>query len=154
MCLTGEDGSVLSRMVSESSLFSKQDCIDHCMTFMFAGHDTTANTLAWYDPSLLHARVLTPVNRVFYYLHKNDEVLQKVHQEANQLLGVNVDKLDVSAEKLHQMRYLRAVIMETLRRSPPILLLERIPESYTSENIKPGAVYGKSSALADLIANI
>lgn len=70
------------------------------VTMLLAGHDTTANTLAF----------------VWHLLGRHPEVYQRLHQE---LQG------PVTLERLPELPYLSAVIQETLRLFPPIWAVER-----------------------------
>ncbi len=82
---TYEDGQPISREHIYSEL----------MTFLFAGHETTALTLAW----------------AMYHLHKHPNSLQSLRQELDQLP-------DDSPTNLTSAPYLKAVTQETLRLNP------------------------------------
>jgi cytochrome P450 len=70
-----------------------------------AGHETTANTLAW----------------VWYLLSQTPEVEARLHEEVDAVLGTRPATLqDVS-----KLVYTRAILEETLRLYPPIPLLVR-----------------------------
>jgi cytochrome P450 len=82
---TYEDGQAITREHIYSEL----------MTFLFAGHETTALSLTW----------------AVYHLHKNTDSLSRVLQELN-ALG------DDSPGSLASAPYLKAAIQETLRIHP------------------------------------
>jgi cytochrome P450 len=100
--VTEDDMTLLGVMLRENEKnpgsYSVEDIQRHMMTFLFAGHDTTANALLW----------------VFYYLMVNPEVEKKVMDEINQVLG----NRDPSLEDFEKMEYLNCVVKETLRLKP------------------------------------
>ncbi|KAM5448689.1 hypothetical protein MaudCBS49596_005195 [Microsporum audouinii] len=71
--------------------------------FLFAGHDTTAQTICW----------------VFYEINKYFDILQKLRTEHDQVLGPDPKSakrvLQESPHKLNELNYTAAVIKETLR---------------------------------------
>lgn len=77
-----------------------------------AGTDTTYTVLEWAMTELLR--------------HPN--AMQRVQAEARRIAG---DKSSITEDDLDQMRYLKAVIKETLRLHPPIPLL--IPRESTQD---------------------
>jgi cytochrome P450 len=81
---TYEDGQAITR----EHIFSE------LMTFLFAGHETTALTLTW----------------AIYHLHRYPQVLAKLIEE--------VDSLDDAPASLAAAPYLKATIQETLRIHP------------------------------------
>lgn len=82
-----------------------------------AGTDTTYTSLEWIIAELV----------------KNPKVLKKVQEEAR---GIAVGKSMITEDKLHQMKYLTAVIKEALRLHPPAPLL--MPR----ESTKSTKIYG------------
>jgi cytochrome P450 family 3 subfamily A len=74
-----------------------------CVLFFVAGFDTTGSTLA----------------HVFYYLAKYQDSQQKLYEEIS-----SIDKY--TNESLTELKYLNAIILETLRLSPPIMRIERV----------------------------
>jgi cytochrome P450 len=83
---------------------------DQIKSFLLAGHDTAATTLAW----------------VFYYLHRTPRALEEVRKELDKLLGpvtepsAIMQKLssDAGPEIIHNMTYISAVIKEAMRLQP------------------------------------
>ncbi|KAM5492341.1 hypothetical protein McaMca56_007179 [Microsporum canis] len=71
--------------------------------FLFAGHDTTAQTICW----------------VFYEINKYPDILQILRTEHDQVLGPDPKSakrvLQESPHKLNELNYTAAVIKETLR---------------------------------------
>ncbi len=88
---------------------------DETMTLFMAGHETTANTLAW----------------VWLLLSRNPAVESKLHAELDAVLG---DRPPTMAD-LPNLRYTEQVITETLRIYPTVWLLGR-------EAIEPTEVAG------------
>jgi cytochrome P450 family 110 len=103
--LLGED--LLSLMLStrdeEGKPMSDAEIRDELMTMLFAGHETTANSLAW----------------AFYWIHYLPEVGQKLIAELKSLDG----NLDFNT--ILKLPYLNAVVSETLRIYPVVLFVGR-----------------------------
>lgn len=81
---------------------------DELLTILFAGHETTATTLAW----------------AFYQIHQQQEVREKLLQELDSL-GENPLSMEIA-----QLPYLTAVCQETLRMYPVLpVIFPRITKS-------------------------
>src|SRR5581483_6276221 len=78
---------------------------DQVMTMILAGHETTANALAW----------------TFYLLSKNPAVERRARAEVASVLG----EREATFEDTHQLRYVHAVIEEAMRLYPPVWSLAR-----------------------------
>ena len=74
---------------------------DELMTMLFAGHETTASSLAW----------------SFYWLHRLPEVGRKCQQE--------LDPKAENTDDIIKLPYLSAVVSETLRLSPVVVFVGR-----------------------------
>jgi len=87
-----------------------QMIVDEAITFMVAGHETTANLLLW----------------TMSFLCSHPEVQDKAYEEVKEVLG---DRPPAS-EDLKKLRYLRAILDETqrLRGVAPNLLLRQCTE--------------------------
>ena len=89
--------------------FFRSTCIDSMKTFIFAGHDTTASTIAY----------------VFYLLHMHPAVHNKMVAELDSVFGANATTDQIaSAIKAdpyitNNLPYMLATIKETLRIFPP-----------------------------------
>ena len=70
---------------------------DELMTMLFAGHETTATSLAW----------------ALYWIHYLPEVREKLLQELN---SIDIDNIDPA--EIYKLPYLNAVCSETLRIYP------------------------------------
>jgi cytochrome P450 len=83
---------------------------DQIRTFLFAGHDTVTSSLQW----------------AFYELSRTPRALKAVREELDEVLGPDAEPRAVCArlaeageELMPRLRYLNAVIRETLRLHPP-----------------------------------
>ncbi|NJM23951.1 MAG: cytochrome P450 [Richelia sp. SM1_7_0] len=87
---------------------SDEELRDELLTILFAGHETTATSLAW----------------AFYQLHQHPNVQEKLLQELDSL-GENPSPMEIA-----KLPYLVAVCQETLRMYPVIpVLFPRIAKS-------------------------
>ena len=87
------------------------------LNFMFAGKDTSANTLSWF----------------FYLLCKNPLIQEKIAQE---VMDINISKgnddnvddfvTTITDATLEQMHYLHAAITETLRLYPVVPIVSSL----------------------------
>jgi cytochrome P450 len=78
---------------------------DEAVTMLLAGHETTANTLAW----------------VWVLLHQHPEAEAKLHAEVDSVLAGRTPTL----EDLPRLPYVRMVVDEALRLYPPAYILSR-----------------------------
>lgn len=78
---------------------------DEAMTLFMAGHETTANTLAW----------------VWYLLANHSEVEHRLHDELDRVLGGRPPRFD----DLPRLPYAENVVTEALRLYPTVWLLGR-----------------------------
>jgi cytochrome P450 len=90
--------------------------IDSMKTFIFAGHDTTASTIAY----------------VFYLLHFHPSAHRRLVDELDSVFGANVstqhiaEKIKTDPHIVNKLEYTTAVIKETLRIFPPASTLRYI----------------------------
>jgi len=89
---------MLSATDSEGQSMSNEQLKDEIITLLSAGHETTANGLAW----------------GFYWLVKNPSIKEKLLQEIDSL-GKNPDPIEIS-----RLPYLTAVCQEILRLYPVV----------------------------------
>jgi cytochrome P450 len=78
---------------------------DEAMTIFLAGHETTANALAW----------------TWYLLARHPNVEARLHAELDDVLGAR----EPSVADLPQLRYTRDVFAETMRLYPPAWAVSR-----------------------------
>jgi cytochrome P450 len=87
------------------SLFGEEEVYDNVLTFIFAGHETTANTLIW----------------TFYLLSEFPDWDARVGEEAHKVLNGH----PASASSIDRLPTVRMVLEETMRLYPPAPLLAR-----------------------------
>ena len=95
-------GDVLSMLLTaqdEADMLTDTQVRDHTMTFIAAGHETTANALSW----------------TFYLLSEHPEVRDTLLTELRTVLGGRVPTL----EDLPMLPYLEWVLNESMRLYPP-----------------------------------
>lgn len=102
-----------------------QQLRDEIITMILAGHETTANLLAW----------------TFHLLSKHPDVERKLREEATRVLG----ERDPVLEDVRSLEYTRMVIEEALRLYPPAWVFER--QAITTDTlggyaIEPGSIVG------------
>ena len=107
---SGEDtGDLLSMLMSardeDGSAMTDRQLRDEIMTFLLAGHETTAVSLSW----------------TWYLLSQHPEASQKLRQELNELLQGRTPQL----EDLLHLPYTDKVIKESMRLYPPAWSLAR-----------------------------
>ncbi len=85
---------------------------NNILTLFFAGHETTANTLTW----------------TFRYLNENPDVVAKLQQEVDAVLGGRLPTL----EDLPNLPYTLMVIKETMRIEPTVAAFPRFIGADTS----------------------
>ncbi|MFC2969792.1 cytochrome P450 [Acidimangrovimonas pyrenivorans] len=94
---------------------------DNLLTFIVAGHETTALTLAW----------------ALYLCAFDPEVQQKARDEAQAVLGDRA----ATAEDLPALPYIRRIVDEALRLYPPAAFLSRsalAPDNLLGREVRPG----------------
>jgi cytochrome P450 len=107
---SGEDtGDLLSMLMSardeDGSAMTDRQLRDEIMTFLLAGHETTAVSLSW----------------TWYLLSQHPEASQKLRQELNEVLQGRSPQL----EDLPHLPYTDKVIKESMRLYPPAWSLAR-----------------------------
>ena len=78
---------------------------DEVMTLVMAGHETTANALAW----------------TFYLLSRDPEVERRLRRDVSAAIGERAP----DAEDAPRLRYSRMVVEESMRLFPPVWAIER-----------------------------
>ncbi|KAI9725093.1 MAG: hypothetical protein M1812_000369, partial [Candelaria pacifica] len=92
--------------------FSDEELIDQMMTFLAAGHETTASALTW----------------AIYLMAKHPKIQEHLRNEVQSLLPDSFDDpfSSVTSETIEKMSYLSAVCREVLRLFPPVAVTIRI----------------------------
>jgi cytochrome P450 len=96
----------------ESGGFSDEDLVNQLMTFLAAGHETTASALTW----------------AAYLLCKNPEAQTRLRDEIRGALpSISTSDSDskIMSQDIDKLPYLNAVLNETLRVFPPVPLTLR-----------------------------
>lgn len=91
---------LLCHAEADGERFSPKEIRDHLFTLLFAGHDTTAATVAW----------------LFSSICRHPDVYEKLQQEIDDTLEGRQPEAD---ELFNDMPYLDMVVKETLRLYPP-----------------------------------
>jgi len=98
-----EKNDLLNQLLSKDDngafQLSMKDVTDNVKTFLFAGHDTTASSIAW----------------TIYLVTKNSNVYQSLMDEIDEYLE---DQSPFLYDTLEKMNYLNAVVKESLRLYP------------------------------------
>ena len=107
-----ERTDVLSLMMAaqdeNGQVMTNEELVDELLTILFAGHETTATTLAW----------------AFYQIHQQRDAYEKLRYELDR---VGEDSVPM---EIAQLPYLTAVCQETLRMYPVLpVLFPRITKS-------------------------
>ncbi|XP_057774069.1 cytochrome P450 89A2-like [Salvia miltiorrhiza] len=84
----------------EKRKLEEEEMVSLCSEFLSAGTDTTSTALQWIMANLV----------------KHQEIQEKLYQE---IVGVVESEEVVEEEDLQKMPYLKAVVLEALRRHPP-----------------------------------
>jgi cytochrome P450 len=105
--LKGESHQVdILSVAMESGGFTDEELVNQLMTFLAAGHETTASAMAW----------------AVYLLCKHPEVQRKLRDEIRSELDLNGE---IDSTKIDRLPYLNAVLNETMRVFPPVPLTLR-----------------------------
>jgi cytochrome P450 len=94
-----------TRDADDGSALDDKEIRDQAMTIMLAGHETTANALAW----------------AFYLLARSPEVRERLECEVDTVLG---DR-PATAQDLPQLPYALQIVKEAMRLYPPAYVLGR-----------------------------
>jgi cytochrome P450 len=90
---------LLARDEETGQGMSDRQVRDEVMTMLIAGHETTANTLAW----------------TWYLLSQHPEIEQRFYTEIDEVLGGRIPTI----EHLPELKYTNMVLEESLRLYPP-----------------------------------
>jgi cytochrome P450 len=100
---------------------STSELVDQLRTFFFAGHDTTASTIAW----------------SYYFLSRHPAALSALRTELDEVFGQRTSTEQVARQfretpKCHlRLDYTLAVIKESLRLEPPAAPARAVPPNYS-----------------------
>jgi cytochrome P450 len=102
------DVDILS-VALESGGFSEENLIDQLMTFLAAGHETTASSMTW----------------AIYMLCLNPDIQSRLRAEIREKLPRVDEDETITSQTIDHMPYLNAVCNEVLRYYPPVPLTLR-----------------------------
>ncbi|KAK8017682.1 cytochrome P450 4V3 [Apiospora rasikravindrae] len=131
----GEEKTIIDMAIREAKISGQVPSsgfidivVSNIKIFLFAGHDTTAQTLSW----------------VYWELQQHPEVLAKMRREHDEILGADPtlakEILLQNHHKLNELRYTAAVIKETLRLHTPAGTLRQTGPDFRLVS-KDGVVY-------------
>ena len=110
---------LLSATDTEGRPLSDEEIRDELMTFLLAGHETTANALTW----------------TWFLLSQDGSVRERLTQELNEVLGARLP----NAADLPRLRYMKMIWDESLRLYPPAWTLHtRL--AHAQDRLPSGAV--------------
>lgn len=113
---------------------NEDEIVSLCSEFLAAGTETTATSLQW----------------IMVNLVKHQEIQTKLFEEIQAVVGSEAE--EVKEEELQRMPYLKAVVLEGLRRHPPGHFL--LPHSVTEDVMLNGYVIPKGSEVNFTVAEI
>ncbi|KAL2906899.1 Cytochrome P450 89A9 [Bienertia sinuspersici] len=138
---TADDSCYLDTLLSleipsagEARKLTEEELVSLCFEFLNAGTDTTSTALQW-----------TMANLVKY-----PKIQAKVYNEIKQVIGEEAE--EVSEDELSKMPYLKAVVLEGLRRHPPGHFV--LPHGVTEEVELGGYTIPQNAALNFAVAEI
>lgn len=97
--------NLLKSHADPNLLANKQALRNEASVIFMAGHETTANTLAW----------------AWFLLSQSPDIEKKLHHEIDSILNGRTPGID----DVKNLKFTRAIIEETLRLYPPIPILSR-----------------------------
>ncbi|CAF2076571.1 hypothetical protein Bca4012_089896 [Brassica carinata] len=118
----------------EKRKLNENEIVSLCSEFLNGGTDTTATTLQWIMANLV----------------KNPEIQDRLYQEIKGVTG-EVAK-EIEEEEAHKMPYLKAVVLEGLRRHPPGHMV--LPHSVTEDTVLGGYKIPKKGTVNFMVAEI
>lgn len=100
-----------------------EQIVDNMLTFLAAGHETTAKALTW----------------TLYLLARAPEWQQRIREEVRQVVGNDA----VRSEHLERLPVTRQVVKEAMRLYPPAAIMSRIvtkPTTVGNDTLQPGSI--------------
>lgn len=141
--LSGEDYSVVSyvdtllelELPEEKRKLNEAEIVSLCSEFLNAGTDTTSTALQWIMANLV----------------KYPHVQNRVVEEIREVVGGGEEK-EVKEEDLQKLPYLKAVILEGLRRHPPGHFV--LPHAVTEDVVLNGYLVPKNGTVNFMVAEM
>ncbi|CAN8238063.1 unnamed protein product [Cochlearia groenlandica] len=121
-------------LTHEKRKLNEDEIVSLCSEFLNGGTDTTATALQWIMANLV----------------KKPEIQEKLYEEIKSVIGEG-DK-EIEEEEAHKMPYLKAIVLEGLRRHPPGHFV--LPHSVTEDTVLGGYKVPKKGTVNFLVAEI
>ncbi|EOA35055.1 hypothetical protein CARUB_v10020166mg [Capsella rubella] len=118
----------------EKRKLNEDEIVSLCSEFLNAGTDTTATALQWIMANLV----------------KNPDIQKRLHEEITSVVGEEAK--EVEEEDAQKMPYLKAVVLEGLRRHPPGHFV--LPHSVTEDTVLGGYKVPKKGTINFMVAEI
>ncbi|CAD5318374.1 unnamed protein product [Arabidopsis thaliana] len=118
----------------EKRKLNEDEIVSLCSEFLNGGTDTTATALQWIMANLV----------------KNPEIQKRLYEEIKSVVGEEAK--EVEEEDAQKMPYLKAVVMEGLRRHPPGHFV--LPHSVTEDTVLGGYKVPKKGTINFMVAEI
>ncbi|EXJ93058.1 hypothetical protein A1O3_01614 [Capronia epimyces CBS 606.96] len=106
----------ITSVALESGGFTDDELVDNMMTFLAAGHETTASAFTW----------------AVYMLCQHPEIQTRLRQEVHSHIPNPGPEMQITHDLIDHMPYLHAVCQETLRLWAPVPLTLRLAAANTS----------------------
>jgi cytochrome P450 len=107
----GHEGTMVDELIKANQseegidLMTREQIRNEIIVLFMAGHETTANVLAW----------------TWYLISQSPEVEKKLHEELDEVLSGRVPEY----ADVDNLKYTRAILDETMRLYPPVPILSR-----------------------------
>ncbi|KAL5767591.1 hypothetical protein ACOSQ2_014374 [Xanthoceras sorbifolium] len=118
----------------EKRKLDEGEIISLCSEFLTAGTDTTSTALEWVMANLV----------------KYPKIQEKVFEETKGVVGN--EQREVKEDDLQKMTYLKAVILESLRRHPPAHFV--VPHAVTEDMVLNGYLIPKNASINFMVAGM
>ncbi|ESQ37603.1 hypothetical protein EUTSA_v10002491mg [Eutrema salsugineum] len=118
----------------EKRKLNEDEIVSLCSEFLNGGTDTTATALQWIMANLV----------------KSPEIQEKLYSEIKSVVGEEAKEIE--EEEAHKMPYLKAVVLEGLRRHPPGHFV--LPHSVTEDTVLGGYKVPKKGTINFMVAEI
>ncbi|KAF7811078.1 cytochrome P450 89A2-like [Senna tora] len=120
----------------EKRKLDESEIVSLCYEFLVAGAHTTATALHWIMANLV----------------KYPHIQEKVVEEIREVMGERDDKEVVKEEDLNKIPYLKAVILEGLRRHPPAHFV--VPHAVSEDVVLNGYLVPKKGRINFMVAEM
>nr|QWK52424.1 cytochrome P450 89A6-2 [Isatis tinctoria] len=118
----------------EKRKLNEEEIMSLCSEFLNGGTDTTATALQWIMANLV----------------KNPSIQERLYEEIKSV--VREEAKEIEEEEAHKMPYLKAVVLEGLRRHPPGHFV--LPHSVTEDTVLGGYKVPKKGTVNFMVAEI